>query len=468
MIVASDPFKSAPRISRATFRTVMKQRAAAAVIVERDPGEYWDAIKTLTVDPLFLLAMFNHESTMGKAGIAQQTHSWGNTRDPSFGATPVDEVAGRSGTFPVFRNWLDGCISTAARLVTDKWVYHDRTSILEIFDHPSGDVWAPAGDMNDPAGYVRAVLDFMNQYADQGVPPMADDGRDSRFAWTPDTSEFGYPADPNAPNPGGIHGRNGQPIELLILHITAGTDSQSWLLGGNGSSTHYLTHQDGTPRAQHVADADAAWTPGSRAYAERSINVEVEMLHVTDWTDAIMRETARTIAPIMARHSVPAVYLGRANGPGKRGMIGHRDVPNPIDPSDAHYCGPWGGSGCHNDPGAGFDWTTFTGYVAAELAGGSQPPTPATPPRPPNVGDPDARYVPETGHWLQFGFRAFWDANGGLPVFGYPLTEEVQENGQTCQYFERAVFEWHDAAGVLLRRLGAEAARAAGYSGAGI
>jgi len=46
-------------------------------------------------------------------------------------------------------------------------------------------------------------------------------------------------------------------------------------------------------------------------------------------------------------------------------------------------------------------------------------------------------------------------------VFGYPLTEELQENGRTVQYFERVVFEFHDENQepyrVLLRRLGADA-----------
>ena len=52
------------------------------------------------------------------------------------------------------------------------------------------------------------------------------------------------------------------------------------------------------------------------------------------------------------------------------------------------------------------------------------------------------------------GFLDFWESNGGLPIFGFPLTPEIQEDGMTVQYFERAVFEWHDGK-VLLRRLGA-------------
>jgi hypothetical protein len=48
-----------------------------------------------------------------------------------------------------------------------------------------------------------------------------------------------------------------------------------------------------------------------------------------------------------------------------------------------------------------------------------------------------------------------------LPIFGYPLTNERDEDGMTIQYFERAVFEWHPnnptPYKVLLRRLGADA-----------
>src|SRR5947207_9938247 len=51
---------------------------------------------------------------------------------------------------------------------------------------------------------------------------------------------------------------------------------------------------------------------------------------------------------------------------------------------------------------------------------------------------PDREYVAATGHGLGFGFRTYWPANGGLPVFGYPLGEEMAEGPRTVQYFERA------------------------------
>jgi murein DD-endopeptidase MepM/ murein hydrolase activator NlpD len=52
-------------------------------------------------------------------------------------------------------------------------------------------------------------------------------------------------------------------------------------------------------------------------------------------------------------------------------------------------------------------------------------------------------YFPETGHTLSEGFLDYWRRNGGLKVFGYPLSEEMGEDGVTVQYFERARFEYH-------------------------
>lgn len=73
---------------------------------------------------------------------------------------------------------------------------------------------------------------------------------------------------------------------------------------------------------------------------------------------------------------------------------------------------------------------------------------------------PDQVYFPQTGHHLGDDFLDYWRDNGGLYQFGYPLTEEITEDGLTVQYFERAVFEYHADHTpdwrVLLRRLGAD------------
>lgn len=55
-------------------------------------------------------------------------------------------------------------------------------------------------------------------------------------------------------------------------------------------------------------------------------------------------------------------------------------------------------------------------------------------------------YFAATGHSVGGAFLRFYKANGGLRVFGLPLTDELAENGRTVQYFERQRFEYHPEA----------------------
>jgi hypothetical protein len=50
---------------------------------------------------------------------------------------------------------------------------------------------------------------------------------------------------------------------------------------------------------------------------------------------------------------------------------------------------------------------------------------------------------PETGHRVASPFYPFWEVQGGLPIFGYPLTDQLVEGGYRVQYFERNRFEAH-------------------------
>ena len=55
------------------------------------------------------------------------------------------------------------------------------------------------------------------------------------------------------------------------------------------------------------------------------------------------------------------------------------------------------------------------------------------------------RFFPETGFEAGGAFLSYWVRFGGLPVFGYPITNEYTDpgTGLVTQYFERARFEWH-------------------------
>ncbi len=70
--------------------------------------------------------------------------------------------------------------------------------------------------------------------------------------------------------------------------------------------------------------------------------------------------------------------------------------------------------------------------------------------------------VPGITNCIQGRFLEYWRDNGGLPVFGYPITaefrEKTPEGEYTVQYFERNVLEYHPEKArpydVLLGRLG--------------
>jgi hypothetical protein len=65
-------------------------------------------------------------------------------------------------------------------------------------------------------------------------------------------------------------------------------------------------------------------------------------------------------------------------------------------------------------------------------------------------------FFAETGHSLGGTFSRFWTNNGGLAVFGFPISEEIEENGLWVQYFERARFELTSQGRVQLGHVGTE------------
>ncbi|HMQ32205.1 MAG TPA: cellulase family glycosylhydrolase [Chloroflexaceae bacterium] len=74
--------------------------------------------------------------------------------------------------------------------------------------------------------------------------------------------------------------------------------------------------------------------------------------------------------------------------------------------------------------------------------------------------------VPGVSDCIDGAIGAFWQAQGGLPVFGYPLGPARQEGTVTSQPFERARLEHHPENAppydILLGRLGADALAARG------
>jgi polysaccharide biosynthesis protein PslG len=90
------------------------------------------------------------------------------------------------------------------------------------------------------------------------------------------------------------------------------------------------------------------------------------------------------------------------------------------------------------------------------------PPPPTALPTTPPVAD--SRCFPETGFCIAGPIRTYWEQNGGLPVFGYPIAAQGQEQIEghpfQVQWFERNRLEIHPENqppyNVLLGRLGAD------------
>lgn len=236
-----------PDIGESTFIAVLKAANSPALSAAHTVYQY--CVKR-GVSPSFILAMFNRESGMGKAGTATITHSWGNTRMPTHGGvTPVRmTTAGeaRSGTFPVFKDWIDGGIATVARFV-DYAPYQGKTTVGQIIP-----TWAPATDGNDPLAYVRGVVAQMTAWRAQdnaGGTVMA--VPQPKIVSRPSPNRNGYSA-PHNP-------------QALCLHITAGSGASalSWLTNpDSNASANYLNMEDGT-LYELVPPTESAWTNGA-------------------------------------------------------------------------------------------------------------------------------------------------------------------------------------------------------------
>jgi hypothetical protein len=58
-------------------------------------------------------------------------------------------------------------------------------------------------------------------------------------------------------------------------------------------------------------------------------------------------------------------------------------------------------------------------------------------------GLPECRYFTETNFPVCYSFLEYFEGNGGIGQFGYPISEIETHDGRMVQYFQRARFEWH-------------------------
>ena len=199
-------------------------------------------------------------------------------------------------------------------------------------------------------------------------------------------------------------------------HYTAGTDSLAYLTSTSGRSdpnarvsAHFLVRRNATLEFrgwQLVRIEDTAWTT---AFANPyTVAIEYEHLAEQDIPQAdyeVLGQTWADVTRYVAQHNLGAIET----------VAGHKvwvNNPSLVCPD---------------------------GIDVQRVVRRWQELMIDRPPRPPDVGDPDAQYVPATGAWMQWGFRAFWQSNpDALRWLGYPLeNERGVGNGLALQRFER-------------------------------
>lgn len=492
-ITTGSQYRNVCRISRAKFAALLRERANPALLAERSPEAYYDAIMAYRndrgdfCDPLYVLAMFGKESTFGRNGVAVTSKSWGNTRAPNFGATPTGEMPGRTGTFPIWANWLDGCISTVARLLATNWYYTGEERTIEDVNidphYPNRNPnkpaqapiprendkpieWAPAGDLNSPEGYLSFVLRFMNDHADMDKEqPMA-------------PLKVALAA-------GHYNTDGGNPVEISLVghHCNAAVKA----FREAGADVRCITPNEGLSNfpgglqavARHVVEwANQGWTADIfiEFHTEGVGNPNVRGVFVIypDTAPDIDADVRDKLGPDMAKRVAANMGIPvRGNGTMSErntyvGLQGHRlgafFASSLVRATTTRLLIE---SGAHSSP--------------VDLAVLRQPDTPRKIAR--GVVDavyafygrqadwtdqpddlvivPKSRYFLETKHYLNHGFCDYWETKGGLSIFGYPLSEEfINVDGITVQWFERARFEYHpnnpEEHRILLGRIGAE------------
>lgn len=155
------------------------------------------------------------------------------------------------------------------------------------------------------------------------------------------------------------YSRGSSDVKYVVIHTMEGTysGSISWFQNCSSQvSAHYSVRSSDGEVTQSVDEQDVAWHAGNWDYNLKSIGIEHEgyVSQPDQWyTDAMYRASADLVRDICDRYGIAK---DRAH------IIGHNEVPGCGTPGG-------GGSGCHTDPGSGWNWDYFISLVNGEGSG---------------------------------------------------------------------------------------------------
>jgi hypothetical protein len=155
--VGDFPILGAPSISLSTFRSVLT--GAGSPAAPEAIGMY-DAAIQYGVDPAVLLAVFQHESGFGKAGIAVGRQNGFGSR--YFGDTA--EGGTNAGGWYRFPTWTAGAQYTARLLGGPMYGGSGAYSTARTFPNR----YAPSSDGNNPSSYGASVAGAIAGWSGKG------------------------------------------------------------------------------------------------------------------------------------------------------------------------------------------------------------------------------------------------------------------------------------------------------------
>ncbi len=446
-----DDFKAAPRISEDRFVSVLES------VGSFDSDALWDPtprdkrpdearslyrlIASQGHDPAAWLAVAGKEHTFGinRQSVLWRnyTHSWTNARTvrhplvKARAETIKDPLRGSN--YVRYRDVYDSVLDGLYRVDEPGFDYR-KANAKSIVDHIR--IWAPSKDNNKPEQYAQTMCDWINQWiATDPVrpgtrPPLAGpisgliDIRD-KLATASGANRGPLRTIPMSQKRGVVIHYRGVVTTPVPGYSTFQSDAtyhvnKDWGGGSRGDGIQYHIGIGWDGNAYWMRDLDRVlWHCGAWPQNENTLAIQLPMGGNQQATPEMLATLRRVVDEWLAYTKAP-----------RSEVRGHQELS---------------GTSC---PG-----TLMSTFVYPYRNREDQPMA-------------DGHYFGETQRFLGGGFWHFWRDRGGLPIFGYPLTDELDEvceDGKvhTVQYFERAVFEFHPANkppyDILLRRLGADA-----------
>lgn len=455
-VTVHSPFKAPPSISKVGFLSVLERTGSfsADALWEPTPRDkraevaarIYDYINRMGHDPARWLAILGKESSFGANQNSvlwrNSTRSWTNARsirNPQVSGEIIKDEQ-RNSHYVRYTSVLNSVRDGIYRVDDPEFAYQQAgaTTIAEVIA-----VWAPAEDANDPSGYAQTMVDWINQWTAEF--PIEEDAvsvaekygirglQDSRHRLFRRSHD--YPSRRRS-----LRAKKG-----VIVHyagadqpIHSNTDMQLWRSYANDTWGHAAPGRFGPG----LTVDGLQYHVGISRDGEKHLfqDIELDRWHCGSWPEngealainlPIGGSQYATQAQLDALTEVVSDWI--AGGHGDRSMVrGHQEV----------------------------DWTSCPGTLMESFI---------LPFREGVMTTEKGKWFPKTEKYVGGGFWSYWSNNGGLRQFGYPLTnemdEEIEIDGKkkiiTAQYFERAVFEFHadhdEPNRVLLRRLGSDA-----------